>query len=261
MSIKTILITSIYNEEYLLPFWLHHHKNMFDEMVVIDYNSTDKSLEICKSICPHCTIITTRNKYYDAEEVDKEYMDIEDSFEGIKIVLNTTEFLFCETNVRDLFINDTEPVPYAIHVASPYSKNNYDINSYKELFNNLFNDDIVYHFDRGLRYIHNYSNGNYKIGRHLTNYNYIQTNKAHIIWFGYYPMNDRLMKRKLQIKNNIPQSDRDKGFGVQHFYDKETILYVNDKKSSSGISLQQLNPSLYNILESNYKFDKSTSQS
>ena len=50
--IRTTLLTNIFNEEYLLPFWLNHHKNMFDEIIIIDYNSTDKSIEICKSICP-----------------------------------------------------------------------------------------------------------------------------------------------------------------------------------------------------------------
>jgi len=35
---KTILLTNVFNEEYLLLFWLNHHKNMFDELIVIDYN-------------------------------------------------------------------------------------------------------------------------------------------------------------------------------------------------------------------------------
>ena len=37
---------------------------MFDELIVVDYNSTDKSMEICKRICPECKIITTRNKCF-----------------------------------------------------------------------------------------------------------------------------------------------------------------------------------------------------
>lgn len=69
-SKKTTLITHIFNEEYLLPFWLEHHKNMFDDLVVIDYHSTDKSLEICKNMWPTCKIMTTRNEYFDAEEDD-----------------------------------------------------------------------------------------------------------------------------------------------------------------------------------------------
>ena len=106
---------------------------MFDEMIVIDYNSTDNSIEICKSICPECKIIKTRNKWFDAEEIDKEFMDIENKIEGIKIVLNTTEFLFSENSIKDLFMDNTQPFSYDITCTSPYSKNSYEINNNYEL--------------------------------------------------------------------------------------------------------------------------------
>lgn len=34
---KVTLISRIYNKEYLLPFWLEHHKNMVDEFIIVDY--------------------------------------------------------------------------------------------------------------------------------------------------------------------------------------------------------------------------------
>lgn len=46
------VISHFYNEEYLLPWWLNHHKNIFDNGILINYGSTDKSVEIIKSICP-----------------------------------------------------------------------------------------------------------------------------------------------------------------------------------------------------------------
>jgi hypothetical protein len=225
--IKTTLLTNVFNEEYLLPFWLNHHKNLFDELIVIDYNSTDKSIEICKSIWPECKIITTRNKYFDAEDIDKEFMDIENNLEGIKIVLNTTEFLFCEKSIKDIFIHNTQPVSYAVNAVTPYSKNSYNINNSYELFTNLLNDDVLYHEDRGTRQIHTFPNGNYTIGRHSTNNISVPTNEAHIIWLGYYPMNDNLLKRKLQIQENMPQRDKDRGFGHQHLFSKEKLLNIN----------------------------------
>ena len=141
-GIKTTLLTNVFNEEYLLPFWLNHHKNMFDEIIVIDYNSTDTSIEICRRICPDCKIIKTRNEYFDAEEIDREFIDIENTIEGIKIVLNTTEFLFCETSVKDIFINNNEPCSIGIKATSPYSLNTYTINNNYDLINNLLNNDI-----------------------------------------------------------------------------------------------------------------------
>jgi UDP-glucose 4-epimerase len=225
---------------------------MFDEIIVIDYNSTDNSIEICKSICPECKILKTRNKYFDAEEIDKEFMDIENTIEGIKIVLNTTEFLFIEKSIKDLFMDNTQPVSYAITCTSPYSKNSYNINNNYELFSNLLNDDVVFHNDRFTRQIHNFSNGNYTIGRHTTNNNNISTSKAHIIWLGYYPMNDNLLERKLQIQQNIPQTDKDKRYGYQHLYNKDTILNINNEKSNSGSSLKNINLPLYHLLSKKY---------
>jgi hypothetical protein len=251
--IKTTLLTNVFNEEYLLPFWLNHHKNMFDELIVIDYNSTDKSTEICKSIWPECIIIRTRNNYFDVEEIDKEFMDIENNIEGIKIILNTTEFLFCEKPIKDLFIYNTERVSYDVNAISPYSLNSYNINNNYELFTNLFNDDVVYHCDRMTRQLHNFPNGNYNVGRHSTNNICVPTSEAHIIWMGYYPMNDNLLNRKLQIQQNIPQRDKDRGFGYQHLFSKETMLNINNQKSNTGSSLKNINLPLYNLLSMKYK--------
>jgi UDP-glucose 4-epimerase len=227
---------------------------MFDEIIVIDYNSTDKSMEICKNICPKAKIITTKNDYFEAIKIDEEFMDIENTIDGIKIILNTTEFLFCEKSVKDLFIDNNEKIAYNIKVTCPFSLCTYNINNSYELFNNLLNNDVVYDYYRGSRFIHTYENGRYGAGRHnLININSIPTNKAHIIWLGFYPLNDKLLKRKLQIQQNIPQSDKDRGAGFQHLWSKEKILSVNNEYANSGVPLNLLNLELYNLLNSKYK--------
>ena len=251
-GIKTTLLTNVFNEEYLLPFWLNHHKNMFDEIIVIDYNSTDTSIEICRRICPDCKIIKTRNEYFDAEEIDREFIDIENTIEGIKIVLNTTEFLFCESSIKDLFIDNTESISYAITAVSPYSKHTYNINNNYDFITYLLKDEVVYHHDRGTRQLHNFPNGNYTVGRHSTNNMSVPTSKAHIIWVGYYPMNDSLLKRKLQIQQNMPQRDKDRQFGFQHLFSKDKILNINSEKSNSGLSLKNINSTLYDVLVMKY---------
>lgn len=250
---KATLLTHIFNEEYLLPFWLNHHKNMFDEIIVVDYDSTDKSIEICKSICPECKIIKSRNKYFDSEETDNEIMDIENGIEGIKIVLNTTEFLICEKSVKDIFSDNTDLMSYSINAVSPYSINTYNVDNNYELFSNLLNDDVVYHNDRGTRQIHNFPNGRYQVGRHGTDNISTKTNKAHIIWFGYYPMNDNLLKRKLQIKEKLSQRNKDSGAGFQHLYNEDDILTINNASATFGVSLKHINLPLYNLLSVKYK--------
>lgn len=248
ISNKTTLITHIYNEEYLLPFWLNHHRNMFDNLIVIDYDSTDNSIEICKTIWSGCEIIKSRNKYFGAIDIDREVMDIENNIEGIKVVLNTTEFLFCNTEIKDLFSNVTNAMSYAIDCVSPYSLNNYNVNNNYELFKELLNSEMVYHKDRFKRYLHNYQNGNYNIGRHSSNNPSVETNLLHLVWFGYYPMNDNLLKRKLQIQSKIPESDKNCGFGFHHLFTKEKMLSICNEKVNTGIQLKQYNPELYNLL-------------
>jgi hypothetical protein len=247
---KTTVIIHIYNEEYLLPFWLNHHKNIFDHGIIIDYRSTDNSVNICNEICPTWEIRTTRNNLFSAIDVDKEIMDIEDTFSGIKICLNVTEFLFSLKPLQEYFKDDTL-LSYSVNVISPYSLNKYYPKNNYELIQNLLNTDIKFHTnnERHTRQLHNFKNGAYGVGRHSTsNFTIKNDSELHIIWFGFYPLNDLLLKRKLQIKNNIPESDKQRGLGHQHLYDLDKMISVNIEQTNSGMRLEDINPLLYEIL-------------
>ena len=76
---KKTLLAHLYNEEYLLPFWLEHHRDIFDKFILIDYNSTDNSLIIIKEFLKNkdFKILQSRNQYFDAGDVDEEVTDIE----------------------------------------------------------------------------------------------------------------------------------------------------------------------------------------
>jgi len=243
---KTTLITHIFNEEYLLPFWLEHHKPMFDNLVVIDYRSTDKSRDICKSIWPDCNIITTRNAYFDCIQIDREVMDIESKIDGIKIVLNTTEFLFSDTPITNLFV---EQKAYDVTIITPYSEKNYEITTTHDLFKNLLNDDVNYIFDRAHRVLHNFSRGNYKVGRHGSYHPSSPISNVHIVWLGFYPMNEKFLLRKLQIQQNIPQHDKDNGAGRQHLFSRDKIISLAKEGANKGGSLKILNEHLYHLLQ------------
>ena len=69
---KLTVISGIYNEEYLLPFWLEHHRKIFDHGVIVDWHSTDRSLEIIREMCPTWEIRTTINSTFGADEIDQE---------------------------------------------------------------------------------------------------------------------------------------------------------------------------------------------
>jgi hypothetical protein len=247
MSLKKTIISHVYNEEYLLPFWLNHHRNMFDHGIIINYRSTDNSVSIIKEICPSWEIITTRNSCFRARDVDNEVMDIENNIDGIKIVLNTTEFLFSSKPISYFFSNNL--ISYGIISYSPYSINEYCPLNIQDIYNNLLNSDIKYHHDRhGTREIHNFKNGKYHIGRHGTYNPSINTDDMHIIWLGFFPFNQQIMNRKLQIKNNIPDDDKQAKNGFQHLFDKDTLICINNESAKTGKPLNEININLYNLL-------------
>jgi len=253
MSDKTTVIMHIFNEEYLLPFWLNHHKDLFDDGIIIDYRSTDRSIEICKDICPEWTILTSKNLDFNSYNIDREVMYIESNVEGIKMVLNITEFVIFEKPLKEIFKEHlTQPVAFGIQTTTPYSNLEYNPENTTDLFKYLLNHDITFHRDRSNRYVHNYKDGFYHLGRHGTYHHSTITTDAHLVWFGYYPLNEQLLTRKLQIKQNIPYSDIEQKLGFQHLFDKEKMLEINKEKTSTGIRLQELSPGLYRYLSEKY---------
>lgn len=108
---KKTIVSHFYNEEHLLPWWLTHHKKIFDHGILIDYHSTDRSMEIIREICPDWEIRYTRNRYFDSVPIDQEVMDIERELEGWRVTLNTTEFLYGNISHLD---DRTEPTQYFV---------------------------------------------------------------------------------------------------------------------------------------------------
>jgi hypothetical protein len=227
---------------------------MFDKIIIVDYNSTDESIKICKELCPNCEVITTKNTDFGAVNIDKEFMNIEKKIKGIKVVLNTTEFLFCEKPLKQIFAPHlNSPKSFAVKVNSPYSLKKYHPKNKNELFRNLLNDDIKFHQDRFTRQVHNFPHGNYNTGRHTTKNPSSAPNNMYIVWLGFYPLNDKLLERKLQVKTKIPKTDKDAGLSFQHFFTKDKMVALNKEKANTGKPFNKINPSLYNLIKSRYE--------
>jgi len=234
MKISPInIITHFYNEEYLLPWWCKHHKNLFDDAILIDYHSTDKSREIIKNTCPYWKIHESKNLLFDAIENDKEVMEYEKSLKTsishFKICLNTTEFLLMSEKfidrlkktkeksaleIRKFAVCDNEPEIFPTPSISLIQQKHYvtkDIDSYCI---NLF------------RYMHNFNHGDYGPGRHATNIRNIikvSEDEAIIMWYWLSPWTPEFIRRKTQIKKMIPESDIAKGHGFQHLWDENKM--------------------------------------
>ena len=238
------LISHIYNEEYLLPFWLKHHKNIVQHGIIIDYESSDKSVKIIKDICPSWTIIQSRYKNFDCINCDKEVMDIEKTINnGYKICLNTTEFLVCETTINTLLLNEPNQ---CIKLAglSLLSKTNvdyYNPQTLKELFDGI---EFINYTNRSSRFLHSYTHGDYTCGRHssmtMTNnkisiaepiYNDVTNDNfpAFICCFSYFPWNENFIKRKLNVKTKMTDESRRTGLGYHHLWDINDMINARNE--------------------------------
>ena len=156
-----VLISSFFNEEYLLPWWLEHNRQYFDHAILFDYFSTDRSTEIVHSICPTWEVRKTRNKDWDFYDNDAEYMDAELEVDGYKMVLTTTEFLTGQ--VPKLPDKPTcFAVPFIRMVDNQPEK--------KPVYDKPLVDQKRFGFidSSKHRFLHNYPDGKYYVGRHKT---------------------------------------------------------------------------------------------
>jgi len=219
---KTV-ICHFHNEEYLLPFWLKHHKTMFDNGIMINYHSTDKSVEIIKEICPNWQIIDTKNEDFGALEVDAEIFLIEKDITGWRMVLNTTEFLIgdIDANCNDENIG-CKYVPSAIMVCPLEMEGlNPDPNRLlcEQFTHGIYADNQMAITKRAMRRISSYSYP-YTTGRHYLD---PPNSDLVILWYRNSPYNESMIKRNLQIQEMIPNRDKVRGFGFQHLTNRDRI--------------------------------------
>lgn len=232
------LISHIFNEEYYLPFWLEYHSKIFTNAIIIDYCSTDNSVKIIESFCPHWKIIKTKNvtsdgkPFFDAVLVDKEVVEIENTIDGFKIAMNTTEWLLFNNRkkiskyFKKNHANYIRSYPVTCENVTFYPKNTIEL---------LENITLINRFhDRSIRILHDYNNMPYWPGRHgaiLGNQqiNRIDENNVVILWFGFYPINTEIIKRKSQIQKNVPNTDIIQNKGSQHITN-ETKIVLDHKK-------------------------------
>ena len=240
------VISHIFNEEYLLPFWLEYHSKIFDNGIIIDYYSTDNSMKIINKFCPNWKIIKTRNVKSDgnpnfqANLVDNEVIDIEKTIPVFKIVLNVTEWFLFLGSKSDLI---SKLVPKNHYYLRPYqsmtTKTIFFPTNVENFLNNINKFKII--TDRGVRILHDEPGLDYHIGRHgrFGSDNNIVREDIIIMWTGYYPHNEQILKRKLQIQQNIPKCDVEARRGGQHIVDYITCEQNFKKELDSCQDLYQ----------------------
>ena len=66
---KRVVISHFFNEAYLLPWWLEHHRQIFDHGVLIDWSSTDGSADICRQLVPGWEVVRLRARAFRGDPV------------------------------------------------------------------------------------------------------------------------------------------------------------------------------------------------
>lgn len=229
-----LIVSHFFNEEYLLPWWLRHHREKFDHGILIDYHSTDRSVEICRELAPDWEIVTTVNEYFSALKCDFEVMQHEARFpDAWKIVLNTTEFLVGDH--LDHVIARTEreglqgvSVPGAHMVDNcPETPLRADRPLVEQKHHGFWESEIPaeqvsfpWFFPRArTRLLHRYAFGAYTPGRHssmLPRVTTVPQTELGIWWYGYSPWTPEFIARKTQIQTRIDPLDKAADMGTQH---------------------------------------------
>lgn len=256
------VICHFFNEEFLLPWWLKHHKHVFDHGIMIDYASTDRSCDIIREICPSWEIRPSRNQYFDSISIDQEVMDIEAELSHWRMALNVTEFLYGNF---DNLLNDTGPTQYFIgnyvfvdttdlsKIILDKSSLDYNAPIYKQRywgydeFNNVggHKGGVMGRMNRS---IHNYPI-EYTPGRHFNNGGdpdrYKQSfDDLVIFYYGWVDSSRQGISRKTQIKNKISEK-----YTVHHRSEQQFI----DGYISQQSLLRDLNFEIAPIIEHNFR--------
>ncbi len=213
---KTI-ITHFYNEEYLLPWWLEHHKKYFDFGILIDHHSTDRSVEICKQICPNWQVVTSMHSHFDAADCDYEIMFYERQLPSWRIALTTTEFLLGDLNT--LMHNEEGRHQWIIPGFRFTAWNlNGTLDESKLLWDQI-NTGISY-FENPMahqcRSLHNFNDIHYETGRHFLPHN---TTDAYIFHYAHCIIGEPMLNRRLQIQHRVSSNDKINGLGSHHYFD------------------------------------------
>lgn len=204
---------------------------MFDHGIMIDYQSTDRSVEIIRSMAPSWEIRPSRNQTFDAYELDKEVTEIEQTIKGWKIALNTTEFLLCP-NIHEDIDHYEKMLAYSpgMQTAGVVM-----CDSTEEFNKPLNNNPLIFQRFSGRieppptiggsrhRLLHKASHGMYYTGRHWTRLgDVIYRPEIFCVWFGWSPY-PQVKPRKLQIQTRIPPAHIGTALGIEHQINSEQM--------------------------------------
>jgi len=222
---KFTLFTECLNGEPLLPYWLEHHRRIFDHGVIILYPSQDNSEAIIREMCPDWEIVRPlKNPEYDCAGVDEEIMMQESIHRGWKMALNITEFAV--TQNLDAVVKSVRaktrcilPKDVAVMVDTPETVNDDlypDVPLLVQKHHGVFSRDYKLWRCRHSRQLHCGTHGKYDVGRHNSGIKPRATSPLlYIAWFAWSPY-QFIRDRKQAVKGQLSEIDMMTRRGWQH---------------------------------------------
>lgn len=236
---KLTVISHFYNEELFLPHWLRHHREFIDHGILINYASTDNSVDIIRELCPTWDIIDSRNEHFAVMDTTAEVMDIEKTIDDWKIALTMPEFLFLkrkELNIttskawrvsKDWVMVDVNPGTYDPSLPLLEQKHH----------------GIIPRPHYHLRLVHCHPTGLYLPGRHISTHKSLALKDSMVLHYRLSPWPD-VLPRLLQIKDKITSEDaalrRIACQGLHHFMTEEEMIEEYRQKVQQTVDIKRM---------------------
>ena len=226
-AMPATVLTHVHNEELLLPYWLAHHRELFDHGVIVDRGSTDRTVEIVRELVPDWELVASRNSLFDARDTDLEMMGLERRYGGWKIVLNATEFLLHDDLRGHLDrIERSSPETRAIGIRMLPM-----VDAPGEHGRRL--DDRALFLQRRhhvpdalggpqFRYLHRLPHGDYGAGRHAVRTSFSADRELVVLKYMLSPY-PQVRARRLAIAGAIPDADIRLGMSWALFFTGEEL--------------------------------------
>lgn len=229
------VITHIYNEELLLPLWLEHHSKYFDKGIVVDFASTDRSREIIAQY-PKFEVYDSTIDMWGVNDLDAMMVEFEKQVDGIRMVLNVTEFLLGNPNTaeRDFLIPAVGLINMPFDNEFDWSKQFWEQRSYGI----SYKDSFIHRRSRILAH----QLPNYPLGRHFESIDdggYLLVHVANCL------VDEGMINRKLQFQDKVPDKDKNLNLAFQHYrhgrrFVKEDALQEQEIFRSQSVDVSDL---------------------
>jgi hypothetical protein len=211
----TTIISHIYNEAFLLPFFIEQHYAKFDHGVILDFGSTDDSRSIIEKLAPKWKIIDCSHHLFEAAKVDYLVAELESKIQGTTVALTATEFLIGDPRL----ISTEAIIPTVSLLRLPGEPEIRIGQKFHDVYKNgvfPFQAEVNLETEWMSRKKGRKIGGvrsEYPVGRH---FDLLGDSLLLIYRVSNCLASEEMIQRRLQIQNRVPDSEIAKGFAIQH---------------------------------------------